>query len=136
MPCSRCFDKGLSCKMLDGVNRCKNCNDANLTSCDGNHVPIDSLNNIISEHQRLQTRRHEVSAELQQTNLRAQELLSRLLRLDRQVEFLREKGVKMAQRGFQNMDELDAQERLEEEQNRLEEEQAKLSSVIAPSGMD
>ncbi|KAI1440001.1 hypothetical protein F5Y02DRAFT_424676 [Annulohypoxylon stygium] len=111
--------------MVEGVNRCKECQTRNV-SCDGNGIPIDNIRRIGEEKRRLE--REEEAAEQQ-----LQELMGRLIRLRRLKRSLHEKGVRMIQRGLQNVDELEEQECLEQEGESVLVEQAAIAAEIVAS---
>ncbi|KAI1305126.1 hypothetical protein F5Y03DRAFT_356576 [Xylaria venustula] len=101
MPCSRCFDRLLTCKMSEGVSRCMECVRAGC-SCDGLGVPINTVNNIVSEHRRLEDEEKQaeqrlllVQDELKRAQDSLQFVLGELARLRAQKQFLKTKGIRM-----------------------------------------
>jgi hypothetical protein len=114
MPCSFCHSRKLSCKMMEGVSRCKECVRRGR-SCDGSGVPVSSLNRIISESQRLRREEEEAAALLQRLQRESSEALAKLERLRKQRESLVTRGSIMVKRGLQSLDELDESERAESE---------------------
>ena len=114
MPCSRCFSKKLTCKVVEGVKKCESCTRAGCP-CDGSGVPASSLQRVLEEHRRL--KREEGAAEdaflelQKRTQREMNEAINRLIRLRKMRESARERGVKMVQREFQSLEELeDAEE--------------------------
>ncbi|KAI1286517.1 hypothetical protein F5Y03DRAFT_146408 [Xylaria venustula] len=122
MPCSRCFDRSLECKMMDGVTRCKECVRAGRT-CDGSGISFASANNVVSEHHRLEREEKEAEKELVRVKEDLNTVLGRLSRLRQQRRFLKEKATKMVQRGLASLDKLDEIKRIKAEQKSLDEEQ-------------
>lgn len=68
MPCSRCADLDLMCRMARGSSKYASCIRANL-SCDGNAVPLDSLDRLGNELDRLEA--EDAAAERAEEELRA-----------------------------------------------------------------
>ncbi|KAI1286551.1 hypothetical protein F5Y03DRAFT_380703 [Xylaria venustula] len=87
MPCSRCFDRLLTCKMLESIFRCMECVCANRF-CNSLKVPINIINNIVFEYRRLENKEKQaeqqlllVQDELKRAQNSFQSVLSKLARL-------------------------------------------------------
>lgn len=124
MPCSRCFDLGLTCKLLGGKKRCQECLESNAT-CDGKEIPIDSIARIGREKRRLELQEEEEEQRLAES-------VARLARLRKLRRLLHDKGIKLIQREYKSIEELEEQERLEEEQAKVQAE-ITAASEVAPS---
>jgi hypothetical protein len=108
MPCSRCAKHGLPCRMSRGSKKCSSCVSANRP-CEGNAVPLDSLDRIGAALDRIEAEDAEAEEKLA-------ELLARRSRLRKQRLLLQEKGVKMLEKGAKDLDELEEMERREAEE--------------------
>jgi hypothetical protein len=98
MPCSRCVDSGAVCRMSRGSRKCASCVSSNVP-CDGNAVPLDSLDRL--------------GVELERIEAEEEAALARLSRLRKQRRYLQKKGVKMLEKGAKDLDELEEMERQE-----------------------
>ena len=113
MPCSFCNDRGLSCRMMEGVSRCKECVRRGR-SCDG-VLEASSVQKILSAEERLKLEEEQTEAKLLAAQQALNEAVSRLLRIRKQRASLKTRGVEMARRCASSLDELDAKEREEAE---------------------
>ncbi|KAI1305052.1 hypothetical protein F5Y03DRAFT_356377 [Xylaria venustula] len=120
MPCSRCFDRSLECKIMDGVTRCKKCVRAGRT-CDNSGISLASAENVASEHHRLKREEEEAKKKLAQAKGDLDTALGRLSRFRRQKRFLKKKATKIVQRGLASLNKLDKIKRIEEKQKSLSE---------------
>ena len=132
MPCSSCFRRKEKCIMAEGLSRCQNCI-LHKRQCDGSGIPIDSLQNIVREQDRL--KREETLAEerLLRSQHEMNEAIARLQRLKKLQEFLRHRGKEMAERGLQSLEELEAEE--EQERQAAQAPAAGSSEMTADPGI-
>ena len=135
MPCSHCGDRGLKCIWIDdsraprGSKRCKECVRRGV-KCDGSSRPLSSGRSfclftdflvltflagerIIFEDKRLEREEREAEEELLLAQQKMNETLGRLMRLRRQRGMVKQKGIELLKRGFEDMDELEEAERRE-----------------------
>ena len=130
MPCSFCSDRGLHCRMMEGVSRCKECVRRGR-SCDG-VLEASSVQKILSAEERLKLEEEETEEKLLAAQQALNEAVSRLLRIRKQRASLKTRGVEMARRGAHSLDELDAKERVEAAE---EERRRATEAVPAPSDL-
>lgn len=98
-PCSFCERNDKKCIVVgEGSTRCSECARSGK-KCDVEGIPVDDWESLEREEQRIENER-EVT-------------LARLLRLDKQQQFLKRRGREMLKRGLKTLDELDAEEERE-----------------------
>ncbi|KAI0113328.1 hypothetical protein F4814DRAFT_421463 [Daldinia grandis] len=83
--------------------------------CDGSGIEMSNLTNIVREQERLAAERRHAEKEFQA-------LAGRMIRIRKQEEFLRKRGLEMLKRGLSSIEELEEQERVEADQKRLSKE--------------
>jgi len=120
-PCTRCFKKGLQCRLGPGSRRCGECNRAGV-SC---QVEAPTM----AQWDRLKKTEDKLNAELKATAAVMQETLAKHARLLRQQEEIKDRAAEMWRRG---VDSLDALDELEEADRRAAEEEARKRSLENP----
>jgi hypothetical protein len=116
MPCSRCIDSSLACRMSRGSAKCSACIRSNMP-CDGNAVPLDSLDRLGDALDRIEAERQR--AEEEEEKLVADfhkalaERRARRRRLEKQRALLQKRGVKMLEKEAKDLDELEEMEKHE-----------------------
>ena len=106
-PCSYCERNSRKCIVSEGLSgRCSECVRRG-ERCDVEGPSSGDIQSLLREEERLSRERKET--------------LAKLLRLDRQQEFLRTKGREMLRRGLRTLDELEAEE---EKEKQMETERA------------
>jgi hypothetical protein len=115
-PCSHCERHGRKCLVLpQDSGRCSECVWRGF-KCDVEGIPVSDWSSLEREEKRIRQERKET--------------LAKLLRLDKQEEFLRTRGIAMLRRGLKTLDELDAAEEKERKEKEAK-EAAKLQAAQA-----
>jgi hypothetical protein len=116
--CSYCLRNHRKCIVAEeSSSRCSECVRRGC-SCDVEGPSAGDLESLLREQQRISQERKET--------------LAKLLRLDRQEDYLRTKGSEMLRRGLKTLDELDEIENKEkEESKRKEREEADAATATA-----
>ncbi|KAI5925003.1 hypothetical protein F4810DRAFT_107328 [Camillea tinctor] len=140
MPCGFCLDNNLKC-VVSGSVRSRKCSECvrRARVCEG--VPLDALSRLErhedklstdelraegsylekqQELNRLRDEAREAASRVQQAEAEVSEALSRLFRLRRQRDLMKEKGLRLVASGLESMDELEELERLEREHGAAE----------------
>lgn len=118
--CSTCEQHSRKCIVLpQDSGRCSECVWRGF-KCDATGVPESDWSALEREEQRIRQEKKET--------------LAKLLRLERQEEFLRERGMKMLRRGLKTLDELDEVEEKERKEKEEAERREREGRPTAPSG--
>jgi hypothetical protein len=125
-PCSYCERNDRKCCVAESSTRCGECVRRGQ-KCDVEGPSLSDWASLEREEQRLQSEKTEA--------------LAKVMRLERQQQFLRQRGKDMLKRGLKTMDELDAAEEKErkdkerEERLQAEANAAALAFPLVPDGL-
>ena len=111
MPCTFCSDRSLYCRIIEGVSRYKEY--VRRSRSYDSVLDASSVQKILSAEERLKLEEEQTEEKLLTAQQALNEAVSRLLRIRKQRTSLKTRGVDIARRGTNSLDELDAKEREE-----------------------